>query len=381
MLKLHGKIRSGNTDFDGYRILTITKNHMMPNTLRAKYAYFGDLSSSQIEGFGAYITFDQNQVESRANVFLLDNDYDYLSERDIVRVGPEVKFACLFRPSAKYNTLLLTEQCNHYCLMCSQPPKNHDDSWLLEQANYLMETIPRETKWMGFSGGEPTLYGDGFVDLLAKAKSFLPSTGLDVLTNGRTFASEEFAQKIAKVGHPNCTFGIPIYSDDPQRHDYVVQAEGAFDETIKGILNLKSLNQRVEIRIVIHKQTIDRLIQTCEFIVRNLLFVEHVALMGLEITGFTRANLDSLWIDPYEYRDTLSQAVNILNTYRVSASVYNHQLCTVNPDVLSNYQKSISDWKNEYVSECDNCSKKSECGGFFSSSKEYKYSDNIRPFL
>jgi len=35
--------------------------------------------------------------------------------------------------------------------------------------------------------------------------------------------------------------GIPIYSDDPVRHDYVVQSKGAFDETIQGILNLNSL--------------------------------------------------------------------------------------------------------------------------------------------
>jgi len=38
--------------------------------------------------------------------------------------------------------------------------------------------------------------------------------------------------------------GIPIYSDDPVRHDYVVQAKGAFDETMQGILNLKSVQQK-----------------------------------------------------------------------------------------------------------------------------------------
>ena len=28
--------------------------------------------------------------------------------------------------------------------------------------------------------------------------------------------------------------GIPIYGAEPARHDYVVQAEGAFNETIRG---------------------------------------------------------------------------------------------------------------------------------------------------
>lgn len=49
--------------------------------------------------------------------------------------------------------------------------------------------------------------------------------------------------------------GIPIYSDLSMVHDYVVQADGAFDETIRGILNLKRMRQRVEVRVVIHKQT------------------------------------------------------------------------------------------------------------------------------
>jgi len=379
MLKLRGKVRSVGVDFDGRRLLTVTYNKDLPQILRSKHALLG--SPLGANGFGAYLSFESTELIEGNNIFLLNNEFDYLSEGDIVRVESRGNFACLFRKSAKYNTFLLTEQCNHYCLMCSQPPKKIDDSWLLDQNIQLMEMIPKETKMIGLSGGEPTLYGDGFVRLLSIAKSFLPDTGIDVLTNGTRFADMEFVRKISEVNHPNCTFGIPIYSDDPVRHDYVVQSEGAFDEAVQGILNLKSESQRVEVRIVIHKQTIDRLVKTCEYITRNLIFVDHVALMGLEITGLTRANLESLWIDPHYYKDELSKAINVLNTYGVSASVYNHQLCTVNNDVLGNYQQSISDWKNEYVAECEGCVKKSECGGFFSSSKKHKYSEHIKPFL
>ena len=96
---------------------------------------------------------------------------------------------------------------------------------------------------------------------------------------------------------------------------------------------------------MVHKQSISRLPQLCEYIARNLLFVDHVTLMGLEMIGFTRANLDALWIDPADYRDVLSEAVGILAAYRMNVSVYNHQLCLVNDDVLPYYRKSISDWK------------------------------------
>jgi MoaA/NifB/PqqE/SkfB family radical SAM enzyme len=115
-----------------------------------------------------------------------------------------------------------------------------------------------------------------------------------------------------------------IYSDISAIHDYVVQSDGAFDETIRGILNLKRFKQKVEIRIVVHRQTYDRLPQVAEFLARNLTFVDHVAIMGLEITGFTHANLDSLWIDPLDYQQELYRAVTFLADSRMHVSIYNH---------------------------------------------------------
>ncbi len=341
------------------------------------------LSESDGMGFKAVLTEREDCKDrySDSDVLTISNDYDYLSEGDIIRLDPVTgSMRSLFRRNSLHNTILLTEQCNHYCLMCSQPPKRADDSWLLKEAFELVDLIPRDTQAIGFSGGEPTLYGDKLIELLAHVKRNLPNTAVDILSNGRTFKDFEFAKKYAAVCHPDILVGIPIYSDDPVRHDYVVQSKGAFDETVRGILNLKRVQQKVEIRVVIHKQTIDRLVKTCEFIARNLLFVDHVALMGLEITGFTRANLDDLWIDPYEYKDVLSEAVSLLNSYGMTSSVYNHQLCTVNSDVLGNYRKSISDWKNEYLEECASCTKFVECGGLFSLAKMYKHSQYIRAF-
>ncbi len=316
-----------------------------------------------------------------SDVLRVPVDFDYLGEGDVIRVSPEEgRIHALFRRKSRHNTILLTERCNHYCLMCSQPPKNGDDSWRLAEALELVKLLPDDTESILFSGGEPTLYGDGFIELIRQTKSWLPRASVLVLSNGRAFSDVDFARKLASVQHPDCMMGIPLYSDDPVRHDYVVQSDGAFDDTVKGILNLKRLAQKVEVRVVIHAQTVERLVQTCEFIARNLLFVDHVALMGLEITGFTRPNLEALWIDPYDYKDILSAAVDVLLAYGLNTSVYNHQLCTVNPDVLSVYKKSISDWKNEYIEECDGCSRRSDCGGFFSSSVVYRRSNHIRPF-
>ncbi len=381
MLRLDGKAVSHSAIINKRSLFIVTKRAGLPSIIKEKYALLIDNSSNYEDGYGAYISFNDLKSSRIPNHFHLPLEMNYLTEGDVIRIDPSGWINSLFRKNSLHNTILLTEQCNHYCLMCSQPPKKHDDSWLMDDAMVLLELIPSETVNIGFSGGEPTLYGDRFVELINKAKLVLPNTSIDVLSNGRAFSDQVFTAKYSAINHPNCVIGIPIYSDDPVRHDFVVQAEGAFDETIRGIINLKTYRQKVEIRIVLHKQTIERLVQTCEFIVRNLLFVDHVALMGLEMMGFTKSNLNQLWIDPFEYKNILSEAVAVLNTYGINTSVYNHQLCVINHDVLPNYKKSISDWKNEYVDECNLCSKKSECGGFFSSSKLHRYSDHIKAII
>jgi His-Xaa-Ser system radical SAM maturase HxsC len=323
----------------------------------------------------------QGTLSDAEDVFLLTEDFDYLTEGDIVRVNPASgNIATVFRNGTPNNSILLTERCNHLCLMCSQPPKDVDDSWLLSDAFELVRMIPTDTPNIGFTGGEPTTYGNRFIELIEVAKRNLPRTSVDVLTNGRAFKDDLYAARLGRIKHPDLQLGIPLYSDDPVRHDFIVQSKGAFDETVHGILNLKRHGVRVEIRVVVHQQSLPRLVQTCEFIARNLLFVDHVALMGLEITGFTRANLESLWVDPFDYRDCLSESIDVLRTYGMNCSIYNHQLCLVNPDVVDVCRKSISDWKNEYLPGCDQCVRKAACGGFFSTQVQFRHSAHITPF-
>lgn len=305
--------------------------------------------------------------------------FSYLADGDIVRVDPQRgSIRVLYRRSSLHNTFLVTERCNHYCLMCSQPPKDVQDDWIIREIKAAIPLIDRDTQEIGFTGGEPTLLGDRFLEVLRLAKSYLPRTSVHILTNGRSFADFKFARSYAEIDHPDMMVGIPLYSDVSTVHDYVVQADGAFDETVRGILNLKRLGMKVEIRIVLHQQTYNRLPQLAEFIARNLTFVDHVALMGLEIMGFTRANLPSLWIDPVDYQSELKSAVATLADHRMNVSIYNLQLCLMDRALWPFSRQSISDWKNTYMPECDGCSVKSQCAGFFASAAR-RYSENIRP--
>lgn len=322
-------------------------------------------------GFRAYLLpeGEHRSGDDLRDVYALAKDMAYLAESDVVRIDPRRSWiGALYRRASATNSVLVTERCDNYCLMCSQPPRTEDDSWLVDE---LMEAIPLfspETAEIGITGGEPGLLGPRLVQLIEQFAVHLPRTALHVLTNGRAFEDAAFASAVARVGHPDLMLGIPVYSDLPEEHDFVVQARGAFSETLRGILNLKRSGVRVEIRVVIHAETYARLPELARFITRNLLFVDHVALMGLELTGFAKTNLERLWLDPLDYRTQLVDATTQLHQAGMHVSIYNHQLCVLDRRLHRFSRKSISDWKNFYVDDCGTCVSRDECGGFFASS-------------
>jgi His-Xaa-Ser system radical SAM maturase HxsC len=181
------------------------------------------------------------------------------------------------------------------------------------------------------------------------------------------FYYRRFAEQLGQIEHPDLVLGIPVYSDIDSEHDFIVQAKGSFEETVIGLHHLGRYNVPIEIRVVVHKQTYKRLPQLADFIARNFPFAAHVALMGLELTGFTNQNMDQLWIDPHDYQPELLKAVEILSWTGLHVSIYNHQLCVLEPKLWPYARKSISDWKNSYAEECNNCLQKERCGGFFQS--------------
>ncbi len=343
---------------------------------RSREAYLvpnGESPTSLPDGFAAILRVGRGGVdaiagEARSLVITLPDEFSYLSPGDIVRISPGgQQLRVLYRKASRFNALLVTERCNSNCVMCSQPPRAADDSYLVEELVQAIGLMSPDTAELGLTGGEPTLLHDGLVRIIETARDRLPATALHMLSNGRLFAYLAYVRRIAEIRHPDFMIGIPVYSDLPRVHDFVVQAHGAFDETLRGLLNLGRFGQRVEVRVVIHRHTYRRLPQLGAFLARNLPFVEHVALMGLEMMGYTRMNLDALWIDPADYQDELARCVDALSRGGSRVSIYNHQLCVLDPELWRYARQSISDWKNIYLPVCDRCVARNRCGGFFAS--------------
>ncbi|MFP5234343.1 MAG: His-Xaa-Ser system radical SAM maturase HxsC [Acidobacteriota bacterium] len=375
-------------NFDG-SILGILTTEDLPTAERGGHIRFIPAENAAVSaargdlaGYRALLAHEAvNPAPAVPTVHTL-RESDHLRHGDIVVLeAASGVVRSLYRPYEEHHHLFVTERCSSNCLMCSQPPKDRDDVDALTARNLaLIDLIETPPPYLTITGGEPTLLGDRLFTLIARLKERMPDTELHILTNGRSFAWREFARRFAAVGHPNISLGIPLYADVASVHDYVVQARGAFDQTMMGFHQAARHGIRTEVRVVLHRLTIPRLPNLAEFIYRNLTFVEHIALMGLEYTGYTPRNIEELWIDPYEYQGELEEAVQFLALRNMRVSIYNHQLCTLPPSLWRYARKSISDWKQLYLPECADCAVKGECGGFFQWAVK-KHSAHIRPCM
>ncbi|GGA80117.1 hypothetical protein GCM10011507_34230 [Edaphobacter acidisoli] len=352
----------------------------LPDATRGQYIRFFAEGEAPILDFAGYRAI-LSHADLATDYPVVDRlrESEHFRDGDVVVVERDGFVRSLYRSYERHHSLFVTERCSSNCLMCSQPPKDKDDVESLTKRNQeLIRLMSPAPEYLTITGGEPTLLGDHLFELIDQLKTSLPNTELHMLTNGRTFAWPEYTRQFAAIEHPNLCLGVPLYSDCAGDHDYVVQAKGAFDQTVAGLHQAARNGIRVEVRVVLHRLTIPRLTRLVEYIYRNLSFVEHVALMGLEYVGYTPRNIAELWIDPFDYQAELERAVNYLVMRNMTVSIYNHQLCVLRQSLWPYAQKSISDWKNLYLTECEKCSALEDCGGLFKWAVK-KHSEHIHP--
>jgi len=368
MLDLLHKTEKHSTDVDGIRKVVYSQDKY----IEGDNVLFLESNQDIDENINTVLTTSEELFYRYAN----SKDIQYFETLDemedgaIVRIEDGTLFITI-RPSSNAQTLFFTSKCNHYCLMCSEPPQTANDDYLISDNMKIIELLDKDIEVIGISGGEPTLLGDNFIKIVKKIREELPETTIRVLTNGRAYTNEKFVKELAEVAGEYLVSEIPLYNAYYAKHDYIVQARNAFFETIEGFYNCAKHGLRTDVRIVISKQNYNDLDDLIYFIYKNIPFVEHIALMGLEYIGFAVNNIRDIHISPLEYKEQLKDAIKLSRKYSLNVSIYNLPLCLVHEDVRRYAQQSISDWKNEFSDVCDVCDVRDQCSGMFTSTQPY----------
>ncbi|EDC3114570.1 MULTISPECIES: His-Xaa-Ser system radical SAM maturase HxsC [Enterobacteriaceae] len=306
--------------------------------------------------------------------------YESIEDGDIGIINNGNMIRVILSRRANHNTVLVTERCNNLCLFCSQPPKKSNDDWLLTQSALAIASFGLDGV-VGVSGGEPLLYGDDFLHFIDFIIENSPDTALHVLTNGRKFADITFTQEMAKRSKKiKITFGIPLYSSRPLVHDHLVGSDGAFNETVKGLINAGNSGINIELRVIPTLVNYTELDDIVEFVGRVFSNINQISLMGLESIGWARKNWSTIFIEHSSYSEKITSAIDAARRSGIPLTIFNYPLCHLPERAWELATQSISDWKNYYPKECDECTQKSSCAGYFSSSTG-RFHQPPRPIL
>lgn len=359
----------------------ISRGFVSPNKRDRTIIVNPHMSFNEMKCYCALFLSDLKSFERAKDVGIpivfFDKDIDSLINGDVVEIFPDGKINVLYQIKSRHNIIFATSKCNSKCVMCPQPVDLTEGD-MTDNNLELISLIDKSANELAITGGEPTVIGKDLFRLILACKEFLPDTSLLLLTNARRFSDYNYTHFFSSIRHPNMTVGIALYGDNDIEHDFIAGSTGAFNETVRGILNLATFGNQIEIRTVIHKYTYKNLTRIAEYAYRNMTFVRHVAIMGMETIGLAKDNLLSLWIEPSEMLDPLEESIHYLRQRGMNVSIYNIPLCLLPERLWKFARQSISDWKNSFGMKCFECSVREKCSGMFESGMDI-YDKYIKP--
>ncbi len=273
--------------------------------------------------------------------------------------------------------LKITFACNNKCKFCIQWDKRF--SYPEREYKDLCETLDKEKekriKYLVLTWGEPTMH-PYILDIVEYAKN-IGFEEIQLQCNGRTLADKNYCKKLIERGITE--FWPSIHGYYKKTHDWLVDRDWAWEDTMKGIINMKQLWKRVIINTVITKQNYEELPKMAKLFVS--LWIEQFQFAFPHIGWSAYKNYKEIiptktecisyihkWLDigrngnsicmveamPFCFMQWYERAIAEYN-YMPDATVYDSDFA------LESYDEwKLNEWKAKWEA-CKKCSKKHIC--------------------
>jgi MoaA/NifB/PqqE/SkfB family radical SAM enzyme len=183
--------------------------------------------------------------------------------------------------------ICITNKCNQNCLFCSadaNSPNCYIKEDKLENIKNTLRDLRRVSDRIKITGGEPTVRKD-FLEIIKHAKK-LGFKKIIIESNGQNFSVFSFAQKTVEAGANY--FFISFHGPNAKLQDSLTQSVSSFLRTKQGIINLKKLNQEVNINVVINAKNYKSLPKM--IVLLNKLKVNSITLSFIIVSGKAEQN-------------------------------------------------------------------------------------------
>nr|MDD3720102.1 radical SAM protein [Candidatus Gracilibacteria bacterium] len=178
--------------------------------------------------------------------------------------------------------------CNNMCTFCVQGDKRFKyKSRTIDEIKDILKTeFEKGAESVVFTGGEPTLHPN-----LIEAVKFAKNLGfkqIQIQSNGRNFSKLDYLKSLIDAGVTE--FSPSIHGFYRDTHDNQVGSKGAWDEVVRGLINLKKLGQLVVINSVVTKSNYKEIPQLAELLVK--LGIDQFQFAFVHILGSADKNKD-----------------------------------------------------------------------------------------
>ncbi len=195
--------------------------------------------------------------------------------------------------------------CNNYCKFCIFDRKNEHYP---DRTNTEIKRILKNNKnyrSVVFTGGEPCLRED-LPSLVHFAKA-LRFNEIQIQSNGRLFTYRDLCKGLIDAGATE--FAVALHGHNAQIHDGLTNADGSFNQTVKGIVNLKELGQYVITNSVITRLNYKHLTSLAQLLIN--LDIPHFQFSFVHIIGQAWANKKDIVIKKSKVIPYLVKAIKL----------------------------------------------------------------------
>jgi len=218
-----------------------------------------------VEHFVKHFNAEQQTVLNDLAAFVEDlrrmtvgdqNILAYKTARIIPFGSAEIRYPVL-------SEIALTYRCNNKCKFCyAYSPYRESKEMSTEEVKHAMDIIVDDAHVpsLSFTGGEPTLRDDVF-DLISYGRK--KGLRMNLITNGRRCAETSFVEQLVAAGLNSAQ--VSIEGPNARIHDSIAGVEGAFEQTVKGIKNLKKSGIYTHCNSTICRLNVDSLTDLVDF--------------------------------------------------------------------------------------------------------------------
>jgi len=238
-----------------------------------------------------------------------------------------------------------TYACNSDCIMCGVAKWKRDSrqSFSLAKCRQLIDDMKLEPgDVLEFSGGEPTIY-KGFGEIAEYAKSTYDANVV-VLSHGRSLKSEKFVRSL--VGRGIDRFIIPLFSDDPELHDYITQAPGSFEQTCAGFENLEAYGFDYTIKFIAMRPNHTHALRTYRLKQKRFAKARFI-ISGYQLMGEAITNAEDVSVAHSKVKPSIAAVLAEATAAGETVPVFMFPMCLVDPLYWQSY--GIGVWREEVV--------------------------------